>query len=84
MDLPALQPAFSRAARLTVELLRAAPLADALGRGLADLAGQYGPEVGDRVYVRVPIGDSWLEGWYSPGERELEPIGWGDPATALS
>ncbi len=74
--LPELGTGFSRTVGLTVEILRQAALAASLSDGIAELASQFGPDVGDRVYVRIPIGEGWLEGWYAPIERELEPIAW--------
>ncbi|MBM3269537.1 MAG: hypothetical protein FJZ01_18055 [Candidatus Sericytochromatia bacterium] len=80
-SLPALRSSFSRTVGLTVEILRQQELAEALNRGIADLAAEFGPAVADRVYVRIPLGEGWLEGWYEPSEREFEPIAWMPPTS---
>lgn len=72
--LPALAPRFSRAIGITLEILGHQPLAEALNEGLAELAEQFSERLSERVYVRIPLGDGWLEGWYVPKSRELEPI----------
>lgn len=80
--LPNLAPAFSRTVGITLEILRDPDLAEELNSGLADLAIQFEPAVADRIYVRIPMGTGWLEGWFAPRERELEPIAWIPPAEA--
>lgn len=80
--LPPLAPRWSKTVRVTLDILRQRPLAEALSEGLADLAAQFEADPADRIYVRIPIGSGWLEGWYSPRERELEPIAWQSPSDA--
>lgn len=74
LRLPALAPRFSRTVGITLEILQHRPLAEALHEGLAELASQFDDRLTDRVYVRLPLGGGWLEGWYAPATRELEPI----------
>lgn len=80
--LPALAPRFSRSVGITLEILQHQPFAEALNEGLAELAGQFSDRLWERVYVRIALGDGWLEGWYVPGSRELEPIALIPPANA--
>jgi hypothetical protein len=80
--LPAFAPRFSRTVGLTLEILQDPRLAEDLSAGLADLAGQFAPGVSERIYVRIPLGSGWLEGWFVPQVREFEPIAWIPPADA--
>ncbi len=82
LRLPALAPRFSRTVGITLEILQHEPLAEALNEGLAELAGQFSGPLDERVYVRIPMCGGWLEGWYVPESRELEPIAFNPPALA--
>lgn len=63
-----------------MEILRQRPLAEALHQSLGELASQFDERLTDRVYVRLPLGRGFLEGWYVPASRELEPIAFIHPA----